>query len=126
MPDYTTDTIAQQLAALGLPFASLIARSLVALLSRHKATVHHIAALLPGAPAQSVQDKRQELRRLLDQPALTQPAWAKAIAASLPKGKWCWQSCTPVVPSSGNTGGRAVFVKRLFTPRFGLYISGAT
>ncbi len=86
--EYSTDTIAQQLAALDLPFASLIARSLVALLSGRKATVHQIAALLPGAPAQSAQAKRQELRRLLDQPALTQPAWAKAIAALLPKGKW--------------------------------------
>ena len=83
--EYSTDTIAQQLESLDLPFARLLARALTALLTGCKASLHHIAHLLPGLPTQSAEAKRQELRRLLDQPALTQPVWAKAIVALLPR-----------------------------------------
>jgi len=44
---YSTDTIAQQLAALGLPFASFLARALAGLLTGRKATIHQVANLLP-------------------------------------------------------------------------------
>ena len=83
---YSTDTIARQLERLDLPFTGLLARALTALLTGRKASLHQIASLLPG-PA-NAEAKRQELRRLLDQPALTQPVWARAIAVLLPKGKW--------------------------------------
>lgn len=88
---YSTETIANQLATLGLPFTDLLARALTALLSGRKATLHQIATLLPGPQthkAQSAQAKRQELRRLLDQPALTPSVWARTVAAVLPKGRW--------------------------------------
>ncbi len=88
---YSTETLANQLATLGLPFTDLLARALTALLSGRKATLHQIATLLPGPQAQKAQSaeaKRQELRRLLDQPGLTQTVWASAIAAVLPKGRW--------------------------------------
>ena len=84
---YSTDTIAQQLAALGLPFASFLARALAGLLTGRKATIHQVANLLPGEA--STQAKRQEIRRFLDQPALTQAVWATTVAAQLPtKGAW--------------------------------------
>ncbi len=83
---YSTDTIARQLEQLDLPFASLLARALTALLTGRKASLHQIACLLPG-PA-NAEAKRQELRRLLDQPALTQPVWARAVAGLLPRKPW--------------------------------------
>ena len=87
--EYSTETIANQLATLGLPFTDLLARALTALLSGRKATLHQIATLLPGPQqAQSTEAKRQQLRRLLDHPALTPERWARAVASLLPKSKW--------------------------------------
>ncbi len=87
--EYSTETIANQLATLGLPFTDLLARALTALLSGRKATLHQIATLLPGPQqAQSTEAKRQQLRRLLDHPALTPQRWARAVASLLPKSKW--------------------------------------
>lgn len=84
---YSTQTITNQLDALGLPFAAVLARALTALLTCRKASLHQVANLLPGEA--DAEAKRQQIRRTLDQPALTQAVWATTIAALLPaKGPW--------------------------------------
>ncbi len=86
-PIYSTETIAQQLHSLRLPYASLIARALSALMTARKATIHQIAQLMQGE--QTTEAKRQQLRRFLDQPSMTPERWAKAIVPLLPtKEKW--------------------------------------
>jgi Transposase DDE domain len=81
-PTYSTETIAQELNALELPGAPFLARALTALITGRKATLHQIANLLPGTT--SSEAARQEIRRFLDQPALTQERWAKTLARLLP------------------------------------------
>ena len=85
--NYSTQTITNQLDALGLPFAAVLARVLIALLTCRKASLHQVANLLPGDT--DAEAKRQQIRRTLDQPALTQAMWATTTAALLPaKGPW--------------------------------------
>jgi len=79
---YCIETIAEELTALDLPFAPLIARCLVALLTNRKATIHHVANSLPTD--KSKEANRQMIRRFLDHPALNADCFAKAIAALLP------------------------------------------
>jgi len=79
---YSTQTITNQLHALGLPFAAVLAGVLTALLTCRKASLHQVANLLPGEA--HAEAKRQQIRRTLDQPALSQAAWATTIAALLP------------------------------------------
>jgi hypothetical protein len=76
---YSTKSIGQQLAALGLPFPDIFARAMVALLTARKISLHHITHLMPGA--QNPEANRQQLRRCLDHETLTQERWALAIAA---------------------------------------------
>jgi hypothetical protein len=84
---YSTETIAQQLNAVSLPCAALLARALTALLTCRKASLHQVANLLPGEA--NAEAKRQEIRRFLDQPALRQTTWSSAVAALLPtKAPW--------------------------------------
>lgn len=83
---YSTQTIAKELQTLQLPFPDFLARALTALLTARKATLQQIANLLPGST--DTEAKRQELRRFLDQPALGNGAWARAIDKLLPKGAW--------------------------------------
>ena len=84
---YCTETIVRELEGLGVPFASFLARALVALLTGRKASVQRLANLLPGAKSQEA--ARQQVRRFLDQPALTQERWAGVLARLLPtRGPW--------------------------------------
>jgi hypothetical protein len=82
----STQTIAQELETLGLPFADLLAHRLTALLTGRNASVHQVATLLPGE--ENAEVKRQQIRRFLDQPALLNQAvwagWATSVAALLP------------------------------------------
>jgi DDE family transposase len=79
---YSTQTIAQELGAAGLPFAAFLARALTALLTGRNASVHRLANLLPGEA--DAEAKRQQIRRVLDQPTLRQATWAGTVAALLP------------------------------------------
>ncbi len=79
---YSTETIAQALEQLEVPFPDFVARALVALLTGRKATLQQMANLLPGE--QNTEAKRQALRRFLDQPALSQERWARVLAPLLP------------------------------------------
>ncbi len=81
-PTYSTETIAKELQQIGVPFADFVARALVALLTGRKATPQAIATLLPGEA--DTEAKRQEVRRFLDQPALSQQRWARVLANLLP------------------------------------------
>jgi hypothetical protein len=83
---YSTESLAQSLHQLGLPFAEFFARALVALLTAKKISLHHIAHLMPGH--QNMEANRQQLRRCLDHETLTQAVWTRAIAALLPRAKW--------------------------------------
>jgi hypothetical protein len=85
-PPYSTESLAERLQQLGLPFAELFARALVALLAARKISLHHVTHLMPGE--QNPEANRQQLRRCLDHETLTQHAWTLAIAALLPQGKW--------------------------------------
>jgi len=84
---YSTETIANQLATLGLPFTDLLARALTALLSGRKATVHQITTLLPGPQAQkaqSAQAKRpREAGKFLGQPGRFFRTQAPACRATI-------------------------------------------
>jgi hypothetical protein len=79
---YSTETIAQELNALEVPAAPFLARALTALMTGRKATLHQIANLLPGTTNREA--ARQQIRRFLDQPALTQERWAKTLAMLVP------------------------------------------
>ncbi len=79
---YSTETIAQELNALEVPGAPFLARALTALITGRKATLHQIANLLPQTANREA--ARQQIRRFLDQPALTQQRWAKTLARLLP------------------------------------------
>ena len=81
-PTYSTETIAQELTALEVPGAAFLARALTALITGRKATLHQIANLLPQSP--NTEAARQQIRRFLDQPALTQEHWAKTLAKLVP------------------------------------------
>jgi hypothetical protein len=90
---YSTESLAQSLHQLGLPFAEFFARALVALLTARKISLHrfaelryHIAHLMPGE--HDLEANRQQLRRCLDHEILTQQVWTLAIAALLPRAKW--------------------------------------
>jgi hypothetical protein len=83
---YALETIEQQLNALGLPFAAVLARALVALLAGRKISLHHVAQLMPGE--QNPEANRQQIRRCLDHQSLTAQSWAHTIAALLPRSKW--------------------------------------
>lgn len=83
---YCTESIANQLAALGLPFPAIFARALVALLTARKISVQHIASLMPGE--QNLEANRQQLRRCLDHETLTAPSWTRTLAALLPRTAW--------------------------------------
>ena len=84
---YSTQTIAQELDSLGLPFAALLARALSALLTGRSASVQQVANLLPGDA--NAEANRQQIRRFLDQPALSQALWATTVAALLPtRARW--------------------------------------
>ncbi len=93
---YSTQSIAQQLEALGLPFAPLLSCALTALLTGRSASVQQVANLLPSDTAEGgpnagahAEANRQQIRRLLDQPALSQAVWATTMVALLPiKGPW--------------------------------------
>lgn len=79
---YSTETIAKQLQEIDVPFAAFVARALVALLTGRKASPQALANLLPGDAA--AEAKRQQVRRFLDQPALSQERWARVLASLLP------------------------------------------
>ena len=79
---YSTETIAQELNDLEVPDAPFLARALTALITGRKATLHQIANLLPGTANREA--ARQEIRRFLDQPILTQQRWANTLAKLLP------------------------------------------
>lgn len=83
---YSTDSIAQQIQQLELPFPDFLAKSLAAFLTARKATLQQIANLIPGDADHEA--KRQQLRRMLDNPQLSHDTWAKAIEKLLPKGPW--------------------------------------
>ena len=83
---YSTESIAAHLHALGLPFSEHFARAIVALLTAKKISLHQIVKLMPGK--QNAEANRMQLRRCLDHESLDRDAWAKIIAALLPKGKW--------------------------------------
>jgi hypothetical protein len=83
---YSTESLAQSLRELGLPFAEFFARALIALLTGRKISLHHIAHLMPGE--HDLEANRQQLRRCLDHETLTQRVWTLAIAALLPQTKW--------------------------------------
>jgi hypothetical protein len=74
------------LAALGVPFSEHFARALVALLAGRRISLHHVAGQMPGET--DAEANRQQLRRCLDHETVTEEAWARAIGALLPKGKW--------------------------------------
>jgi hypothetical protein len=82
---YSTKSIGQQLAALGLPFPDIFARAMVALLTARKISLHHITHLMPDEQNSEAGYPRrtggQQLRRCLDHETLTQERWALAIAA---------------------------------------------
>lgn len=83
---YSTESVQEKLALLGLPFAEHFARALVALLTARKISLHHVTQLMPGQ--QNPEANRQQMRRCLDHETLTQEVWAVAIAALLPPTKW--------------------------------------
>ena len=84
--NYSTETIAQKLHDLHLPFAQFFARALVALLSGRQISLHHVAHLMPGE--QNPEANRQQMRRCLDHQSLSPEAWTRALAALLPRTKW--------------------------------------
>ncbi len=59
-----------------------MARALVALITGRKASPQAIANLLPGDT--DTEAKRQQIRRFLDQPVLSQKRWARVLAPLLP------------------------------------------
>jgi hypothetical protein len=79
---HSTETIAKELEGNDIPFADFVARALVALLTGRKATPQAIANLLPGEA--DTEAKRQQVRRFLDQPALSQQKGATVLASLLP------------------------------------------
>jgi hypothetical protein len=83
---YSTESVQQRLASLGLPFSQHFARALVALLTARKISLHHVAQLMPGP--QNPEANRQQIRRCLDHETLTQETWSRAIATLLPTTKW--------------------------------------
>jgi len=83
---YSTESLAQHLLVLGLPFAPLFARALIALLTARKISLHEVAHLMPGE--QNPEANRQQIRRCLDHEAMPQEVWGQAIAALLPRTKW--------------------------------------
>jgi hypothetical protein len=84
--DYSTETIAQKLRDLHLPFADCFARALVALLSGKKISLHQLTHLMPGE--QNPEANRQQMRRCLEHENLTPEAWTHALSALLPRTKW--------------------------------------
>lgn len=85
-PPYCIESIEKCLKSLGLPFAAVFARALVALLTGRKISLQYVANLMPGE--QKAEANRQQLRRCLDHETLTQEAWAITLAALLPRTKW--------------------------------------
>ena len=85
-PDYSTETIAQKLHDLHLPFADYFARALVALLAGRKISLHQVAQLMPGE--QNPEANRQQMRRCLEHESLSPEAWTRAIALLLPPTQW--------------------------------------
>ena len=83
---YSTESLAQRLHRLGLPFAEFFARALVALLAARKISLHQVTHLMPGE--QNPEANRQQLRRCLEHESLTPETWTRAIAVLLPRGKW--------------------------------------
>ncbi len=83
---YSTESIRERLDALGLPFAQHFARALVALLTARKISLHQVSQLMPGE--QNPEANRQQIRRCLDHESMDPHAWARAIAALLPRTKW--------------------------------------
>jgi hypothetical protein len=83
---YSTESLQERLNVLGLPFADLFARALVALLTARKISVHHVVHLMPGE--QNPEANRMQIRRCLDHETVTQRVWTLAIAALLPRTKW--------------------------------------
>ena len=79
---YSTETIAKELQDIDVPFADFVSRALVALITGRKASPQALANLLPGDT--DTEAKRQEVRRFLDQPALSQQRWAHVLAKLLP------------------------------------------
>jgi hypothetical protein len=83
---YSIESVEERLDALGIPFSLHFARALVALLTARKISLHQVVHLMPGA--QNPEANRQQMRRCLDHPTLTQTVWSQAIAALLPRTKW--------------------------------------
>ena len=83
---YCTESIANQLATLSLPFPAIFARALVALLTARKISVQHVASLMPGE--QNLEANRQQIRRCLDHETLTWQSWARVLAPLLPRTTW--------------------------------------
>ena len=83
---YSTESVQERLAALGLPFSEFFARALVALLSARKISIHQVTHLMPGE--QNPEANRQQLRRCLAHERLGQEVWTRAIAALLPRTQW--------------------------------------
>lgn len=83
---YSTESLAQRLHRLGLPFADFFARALVALLTGRKISIHQVTHLMPGE--HNAEANRQQLRRCLDHASLTPETWAYALASVLPRAKW--------------------------------------
>jgi len=85
-PTYSTESIAQKLSELGLPFAEHFARALVGLISGRRISLQRVAEKMPGC--QDAEANRQQIRRCLDHETLVPEGWARTIAALLPRGKW--------------------------------------
>ena len=83
---YSTESITQELQTLGLPFASIFARALTALLTARKISLHHGTRLMPGE--QNAEANRQQVRRCLEHETLSAQVWSLALAALLPRTKW--------------------------------------
>ena len=83
---YSIDSIANRLAALGLPFADHFARALVGLIAGGRISLQRVAEKMPGY--HDAEANRQQLRRCLDHETLVPEAWALAIATLLPRHDW--------------------------------------
>lgn len=82
-PAYCIQQIEATLAPLPLPNPKFLSAFLVGLLTSQKARFAKIANAMPGSAKPDSQEMR--LRRYLDHPQLSRAAFARALAALLPK-----------------------------------------
>jgi hypothetical protein len=83
---YSVESITQKFQSLELPEAKHFARAAVALVTKRKICLQHVAHFMPGETNEEA--NRMQLRRCLDHPDLDQDVWAKAIGVLLTQKKW--------------------------------------